>query len=414
MAPYIFRTMDYGKTWTRLVDDKKVKGYALCYLQDPVEPNLMFVGTEQGLWVSLDGGSTFQQFKNGYPSVSTYDLAIQEREADLAIASFGRSLYILDDLRPLRAAAANKGSLGSKPLTVMSSPVAYQAQMRSPSGIEYSTWGTYAADNRNTDASVNFFYRPQPDTGKAAKTDSATIKIYNNAGEAIRTYKAKVDTGFNRAYWGFQTKGIRMPQQPKPKPGAPEQGGGMQAEPGTYKVVVSAGKWSDSAQLEVKYDPRINYPADVRKVQKQFMDRLYKMTTDLTTANDALTDMDDGIKKMETLLKDEKGAQPDSIRKAGKAVQDSIKLIREYMFGKRQEKQGYGTGYQLTVQNKLNEVRQLVMGKSVLPGEQEERAVQIAQSLSSDAINRINALKNNQWKKYKELVSQYPMKILKD
>jgi hypothetical protein len=286
--------------------------------------------------------------------------------------------------------------------------------MRGPSGIEYSTWGTYAADNRNDNAPINFYYRPQPDTGKAAKTDSVTIKIYNAGGEAIRTYKAKADTGFNRAYWGYQTKGIRQPQQPKPRPGAPEQGGGMPAEPGIYKVVVTAGKWSDSTQLEVKYDPRISYPADVRKAQKQYMDRLYKMTTNLTDANDALTDMDDGIKKMETLLKDEKGAQADTLRKSGKAIQDSIKLVREYMFGKRQEKQGYGTAYQLTVQNKMNEVRQLVMGKSVLPGEQEERAIQIAQSLSTDAISRINALKNNQWKKYKELVSQYPIKILKD
>jgi len=93
--PYIFRTTDFGKTWTRLVDEKKVIGYALCVLQDPTEPNLIFAGTEQGLWVSLDNGNSFQQWKNGYPSVSTYDLAIQEREADLVIATFGRALWIL-------------------------------------------------------------------------------------------------------------------------------------------------------------------------------------------------------------------------------------------------------------------------------------------------------------------------------
>jgi photosystem II stability/assembly factor-like uncharacterized protein len=91
--PYIFRTADFGKTWTRMIDENKVKGYALCVIQDPVEPNLIFVGTENGLWVSLDNGSSFQQWKNGYPSVSTYDFAIQEREADLAIATFGRSLW---------------------------------------------------------------------------------------------------------------------------------------------------------------------------------------------------------------------------------------------------------------------------------------------------------------------------------
>jgi len=414
MAPYIFRTLDYGKTWTRLVDEKKVKGYALCYLQDPSEPNLMFVGTEQGLWVSLDGGNSFQQFKNGYPSVSTYDLAIQEREADLAIASFGRSLYVLDDIRSLRSAAAAKGAVATRALTAIPSPTAYQAQMRSPSGIEYSTWGTYAADNRNEDATINFFYRPQPDTGKAAKADSATIKIYNDAGEPIRTFKAKADTGFNRTYWGYQTKGIRQPQQPKPRPGAPEQGGGFPAGPGTYKVVITVGKNSDSTQLLVASDPRIPYNAAVKTAQKQYMDRLNKLVTEVTNANDMLTDMDDGIKKMETLLKDEKGAQADSLKKAGKAVQDSIKSIREFMFGKRQEKQGYGTAYQLTMQTKLGEVRQLVMGKPAMPGEQEDRAMQIARNLSTEAINRINNLKNDGWKKYKDMAAQMTLKILKD
>ncbi len=414
MEPYIFRTLDYGKTWTRLVDEKKVKGYALCYLQDLAEPNLLFVGTEQGLWISLDGGNNFQPFKNGYPPVSTYDLAIQEREADLAIASFGRSLYILDDIRPLRAAAASKGSISSKPLTVMPSPVAYQAQTRGPSGIEYSTYGVYAAENKETDATINFFFKPQPDTAKAAKADSATIKIFNTTGEVIRTFKTKADTGFNRVRWGYQTKGIRMPQQPKPRPNAPEQGGGFPAEPGTYKVVVTVGKNSDSTQLNVQYDPRIAYPAEVRKAQKQYMDQYYKMVTDLTAANDLLTDMDDGIKRIEPLIRDEKGAQADSIRKTGKAIQDSIKLIREYMFGKRQEKQGYGTDYQLTVQTKINEVRQLVMGKPVAPGPQEDNALNIAKTLSNDAITRINNLKNDSWKKYKDVVAKMPLNLLKD
>jgi len=68
-APYIFRTTDGGKTWTNIVDAKKVNGYALTVLQDPVEPNLIFAGTEQGFYVSLDNGASFQQWKNGYPSV---------------------------------------------------------------------------------------------------------------------------------------------------------------------------------------------------------------------------------------------------------------------------------------------------------------------------------------------------------
>jgi hypothetical protein len=111
--PYVFFTADYGKSWTRIVDEKKVNGYALCVLQDPAEPNLLFVGTEHGVYVSFDKGANFQQWKNGFPSVSTFDMAIQEREADLVIATFGRAIWVLDNIRPLRVIAANKGMIAA-------------------------------------------------------------------------------------------------------------------------------------------------------------------------------------------------------------------------------------------------------------------------------------------------------------
>jgi photosystem II stability/assembly factor-like uncharacterized protein len=106
---YIYRTRDYGKTWERVVDGNKVKGYALSVLQDPVQPKLIFTGTENGLWVSIDEGKTWKQWQNGFPPVPTFDLAIQERDGDLAIATFGRGIWIMDDIRPLRKAAATAG-----------------------------------------------------------------------------------------------------------------------------------------------------------------------------------------------------------------------------------------------------------------------------------------------------------------
>ena len=151
MSAYIFRTTDFGKTWSRMVDDKKVRGYALCVIQDPTEPNLVFVGTEHGLWISFDKGSTYQQWKNGLPSVSIFDLAIQEREADLVIATFGRAIYILDDIRPLRKLAADKGMVKKK-LQVFDAPDAYLASYKNAPGYEWSTWGTWEAPNRERDA----------------------------------------------------------------------------------------------------------------------------------------------------------------------------------------------------------------------------------------------------------------------
>ncbi len=87
-APYIFRTRDYGKTWENVVADKGLRGYALSVMPDTEVPNLIFAGTEHGLWVSIDDGNNWVQWTHGIPSTSVMDLAIQEREADLVIGTF--------------------------------------------------------------------------------------------------------------------------------------------------------------------------------------------------------------------------------------------------------------------------------------------------------------------------------------
>ena len=414
MGTYIFRSTDYGKTWVNMMAGKNnVKGYALCVLQDPVQPNLLFAGTENGLWVSFDNGNSFQQFTNNYPSVSTYDLAIQEREADLVIATFGRALYILDDIRPLRAIAANKGMLADKKLSTYESPIAYQAFETGPPGIEYSTYGLYAADNRGSDASINFFVKN--DKAKPSKgNDSVTVKIYNAANEAIRTYKAKADTGFNRITWNFTTKGIRQPGSPKPRRGAAEPGGGMRAAPGMYKAVVSMGDVADSSMLNVQYDPRVKFDEAVYNAQKVMLQRLWQTSERLTAAMDRLTEMEDITRKLDGQLRDVEGKQADSLRKTNKAMQDSIKAIREFISGKRQEKQGYGTAYQLTVMTKLREPQQLILGKRSIPGAQEEKALEVAAAMVQQAVDKVNALSNGAWKNYRQLAESTPIKLFND
>jgi photosystem II stability/assembly factor-like uncharacterized protein len=287
--PYIFRTADFGKTWTRMIDEKKVTGYALCMIQDPTEPNLIFVGTEQGLWISFDNGASFQQWKNGYPSVSTYDLAIQEREADLVIATFGRAIWVLDDIRILRKAAAEKGNIFKSKITVSAVQDAYQAQYKAATGYEWSTFGLWDAPNRSRGAAVSYFVIKDKDTSsKKTKTDSVTVKIFNDKNENIRNLKWKADTGFNRQYWNMEEKGFRTPGSPKPKPGAPEPGG-FQVLPGTYKVVMQLGKDADSTYVTVKDDPRLGNRNEVKMAQRKMYERLRKSADKLTEGMDRLT-----------------------------------------------------------------------------------------------------------------------------
>src|SRR5207248_1660405 len=105
MRPYVYKTTDYGQTWTPLVSEgSPVRGYAHVVKEDLVRPDLLFLGTEFGLWVSLDGGRQWAQYKGGdLPSVAVRDLAIHPRDHDLVIATHGRGIWIVDDITPLRA-----------------------------------------------------------------------------------------------------------------------------------------------------------------------------------------------------------------------------------------------------------------------------------------------------------------------
>jgi photosystem II stability/assembly factor-like uncharacterized protein len=413
--PYIFRTKNFGQTWERIVDENKVKGYALCMIQDPTEPNLIFAGTEQGLWVSFDNGVNFQQWKNGYPSVSTYDMAIQEREADLCIATFGRALYVIDDIRPLRKAAAGGGGAFAKSITLFEPPVAYQARFKPAPGYEWSTWGLYDGQNKNRGAAYSFFVKAKTDTASKMKTDSATVKIYNSSNELIRTLKVKADSGLNRNYWNFETKGIRQPGSTKPKPNAPEPVNfGMPAFPGVYKLVITLGKEADSAMLTVKTDPKIPEDKAMYDAKLQQINRINKSVEKLTAVTDRLAEAEETIAKIESQLKNTEGKEADSLRKSSKAVTDSIKNLRHFIFGKPQEKQGYGTPYQVTVNGRLQEARGEVLGKTKIPDAQEIRLIEMAETLVQQAVDKTNSFFATTWAAYKKQTETTPLNLFKE
>lgn len=412
--PYIFRTTDFGKTWTRLVDEKKVIGYALCVLQDPTEPNLIFAGTEQGLWVSFDNGANFQQWKNGYPSVSTYDLAIQEREADLVIATFGRALWILDDIRPLRKIAASKGMI-NKPFVAFDSRNVVQAQFKNAPGYEWSTWGIWDAENRPANAPISYFIKASSDTSAKAKKDSVLVKIYNDKNEVIRNMKWAADSGFNRSYWGMEEKGYRTPGGGGGRRmgggggrGAAEPGG-QQALPGTYKVVLSYKGMNDSTMITLLDDPRLGNRNNIKLAQAALRAELKKSGDQLIDAMDLLTEADEASKKVDTYIKEMKGATVDSLKKSTKKLQDEIKVLREFINGTTQTKQGYGQVPQITVMNQYQQASSAISSKSIEPGAQEKMLVERAAGLISDAVKKVNAFKEGSWKKYMEQVGATKM-----
>ncbi|MEN9547654.1 MAG: hypothetical protein RIR12_245 [Bacteroidota bacterium] len=446
MKPYIFRTTDYGKTWTKLVDETKVKGYALCVLQDTEEPNLIFAGTEHGLWISFDNGNSFEQFKNGFPSVSTFDLALQEREADLVIATFGRALWILDDIKPLRKLAANKGIMFKQPITLFTPSDAYQAQYKAATGYEWSTYGLYDGENRRRGAAISFFINKVKDTTKANptatatdvvsstasnsvgsgnrsgntgagaksgnKSDTAWVKIYNSSDELIRTLRWPVDSGYNRIYWGMEEKGFRQPGSPKPQPSAQEPGG-FQVLPAIYKMVIHYGKAVDSTFINVKDDPRLGNRNAIKLAQRDMYNRLRKTADKLTTGMDQLSDSEELLTKMQAQLKGVDGKDADSLRNSTLKMQNEIKTIREFISGKTSTAQGITRSAEQTVITALQTAYQAIGSKQVIPTAQVEAQVLLAEKAIAEAILKINAFYSNSWGAYKSLVEGTKLNLFK-
>ena len=99
--PYLFKTSDQGKKWVNLLAGKAVEGYVLSVVQDPVAQNLVFVGTDRGLYFTIDAGQTWTKWMKDFPSVPTRDMKIHPREHDLVIGTFGRAAFVLDNILPL-------------------------------------------------------------------------------------------------------------------------------------------------------------------------------------------------------------------------------------------------------------------------------------------------------------------------
>lgn len=415
MKPYIFRTSDYGRSWKKLVDEKKVKGYALCVLQDPVQPNLIFAGTENGLWVSMDNGQSFQQWKNGYPSVSTFDLAIQEREADLVIASFGRSLYVLDDIRPLRELAANKGMLKNK-LKLYDAPTAYLASIRSAPGYDWSNWGLYDAENRHQGAMISYFFKRPANTKAGSdkpKEDTALVRIFNENNEQIRTLRWAADSGFNRNYWNLEEKGVRRPGSPKPKSETSEAPG-WKALPGKYKLVIELDGAKDSTIVTVLDDPRIGNRNEILKAQRALVEELRKKGEVLTAGMDQIAEAEETVRKIMDQLKGEEGSTVTELKKSSQAMLDSLKNIREFIMGKPQTRQGYGSVPQITVINQYDLANFSITGKASMPGDFEKDLVKRSSMLIDQAIGRINNFFSGKWKDYRRKVETNPIRLFKD
>jgi photosystem II stability/assembly factor-like uncharacterized protein len=257
MAPYVFRTTDYGKTWTPLVtpqESKGVRGYAHVVKEDVVKPNLLFLGTEFGLFVSIDGGKSWAQYKgNHFPAVAVRDLGIQPRENDLVLATHGRGIWIVDDITPLRALTPDL--LTQEVAFVSARPV--QQRIEGSGGWSNGD-AVFVGDNPPEAAVITYYQRARHLFGKIK------LEVLDASGRVVDELPASKRPGLNRVTWTMREKPPRVP------PAAQIAFAGIRGPrllPGVYTVrLTKAGKVSET-KLTVGLDRRAKFSEADRKAQ---------------------------------------------------------------------------------------------------------------------------------------------------
>ena len=362
-------------------------------IQDPVEPKLVFLGTENGLWVSVDEGSTWVQFKNGFPSVSTMDLVIQERESALVVGTFGRAIWVLDDLKSLREVAANrlKASLTALP---MNDAVQVKGLFINPPGNIWTGFHTtFEGENRPFQATEIPFYLKENPTKEA----KVVARIYNAKNEHLNTVEASgLKTGLNYLLWKLDA------QVGTPKPNASSRE--IPVLPGTYKVVLEYQGAKDSISVQVIPDPRFDIPASVDEKLYAYQKAVYQEKVRLDAQFDRLDSWAKLLDKIEKHYADTPTPDKDLV-KAIANVRTDLKALREKgkpTAGARQV--GAWQTLEISPTSLMQEAGMAAMSRHVAPSEQDWQRVSNAKASIDSFEKQVEAFVASSWKGFEEKV----------
>jgi hypothetical protein len=276
MAPHVYRTDDFGATWRSTIGEG-LEGYVWTVKQDPVNPELLFAGTEFGLFISLDGGGQWARFTD-LPRVAVHDLAIHPTEHDLIIATHGRGIYIIDDLTGLRGLTAE--IMASKVALLPSRPA---PQVLSGGMAWFGSDDEFVGSNPDESASINYWLARRHLFG------DLKIEVYDADGELITTLPGKKRRGMNRVGWPMRLKAPTMP----PANALVMAFQGPRVPEGEYTFKLTKGKEVLEGKVELVADPRNPHPKEDRLLQQTTALDAYDLLRDLTFVADSITDLRD-------------------------------------------------------------------------------------------------------------------------
>ena len=255
MQPWIFKTTNYGQSWTRIASfEQGMRGYVHVIKEDILKPQILFAGTEFGLWISVDTGAHWAQFHgNGFPNVAVREVQVHPREHDLVIGTHGRGIWIIDDLSPLRMLTAD---VLNKPAAFLADRPSQQRMAAQGGWVEGDA--TFVGDNPQSGAVITYYQKSRHLYGPLK------LEVLDAAGKVLETLNTTKRRGINRVAWSMQGKPPKVPRAAQLAFNASQA---PRVLPGSYVVRLTKGAEIVQGKLEIGMDKRAPYTVDARKAQ---------------------------------------------------------------------------------------------------------------------------------------------------
>ena len=267
MQAYVYKTSDFGITWTNIITDNII-GTSRNIQEDYENENLLFLGTEFGLYITADGGNHWEKFTKNVPPVAIHFIDLQKQTNDLVLGTHGRGIIIIDDISPLRE--INAEVLKAKLHFFSSKPM----KLSDESGFagSFGAETQFVGENANRSPQIKYLLPKRHTFGKMS------MEIKNSKGEVVSKLSPGKSKGINIVNWSGNTR------QPKVARGKTLAFGGFatpRVQAGSYTAVITKGRDVYEHTFEIVYDERSGLTSADRKMKHEIMSKMYKMTEEL-------------------------------------------------------------------------------------------------------------------------------------
>ncbi len=361
-APYLLKSADAGKTWTKIAGDLPPRGSVSAIAEDHVNPKLLFVGTEFALYFTTDGGTKWHRLRSGLPTIAIKDLAIQRPMNDLVVGTFGRGFYVLDDYSPLRAATPEALAKPATIFPVRDGFLYAPTSQFGGTGKAFLGEAFYSAGNPPYGATFTYHLKdalptakqrrkdaqkkdpanyPTPEQLRAEEEEEAPallLTVRDADGTPIRVLTAPATTGVHRTTWDMRLPAVNLP---RPRAGEPDEDtfgfspGGSFVAPGKYQVALSkrvkgvVTQLAGPVEFQVKYVGPSPLSADDIKSLTEFQKQVVKLQRDLTAAQGTAADATTRLNQIRVALDQTPTAPPESRERVRKLIAEHRDTLRQ-------------------------------------------------------------------------------------